>query len=418
MKTLVINQRENTRIPFLRGILTRSLLDAGMDFQPAFQVATMVRKRLAKTAEIGTGELRKLVLKELSKNAEKTVIEAYRTPVLGPTRIHVSSRSGGVSAFSRASHERYLQASGIRASVAEDITTKIYDQLLASAVETISTTHLGFLTYLCLLQEQGKKAARRYLVWSEYKSRDEPLLLMIGGAVGTGKSSVTTEVAHRLEIVRTQSTDMLREVMRMMIPERLLPILHVSSFEAWQTLPIQDKKRRDRDLLVAEGFRSQAELLSVPCEAVLQRAERENASVILEGVHALPDLVKRAGGGTGAIPVQVTLAVLSSRELKARLTGRSAQEPKRQARRYLEQFDSIWRLQSFLLSEADRCDAPIITNDDREKAVRQVITTVNDELARNFDCSPADVFGEAVGDLGDQPEKSDWRKLVPLLARG
>ena len=31
---------------------------------------------------------------------------------------------------------------------------------------------------------------------------------------------------------------MLREVMRTMIPQRLLPVLHASSFNAWQELPV------------------------------------------------------------------------------------------------------------------------------------------------------------------------------------
>ena len=36
LKTIVINERENERVPFLRGILTRSLLDAGLAFEDAF----------------------------------------------------------------------------------------------------------------------------------------------------------------------------------------------------------------------------------------------------------------------------------------------------------------------------------------------------------------------------------------------
>ena len=38
-------------------------------------------------------------------------------------------------------------------------------------------------------------------------------------------------------IVRAQSTDMLREVMRTMVPQRLLPVLHTSSFVAWKEMP-------------------------------------------------------------------------------------------------------------------------------------------------------------------------------------
>jgi hypothetical protein len=35
LKTYVVDHRENTRVPFLRGILIRTLLDAGMPFEDA-----------------------------------------------------------------------------------------------------------------------------------------------------------------------------------------------------------------------------------------------------------------------------------------------------------------------------------------------------------------------------------------------
>ncbi len=161
-------------------------------------------------------------------------------------------------------------------------------------------------------------------------------------------------------------------------------MLHASSFNAWKSLPVQGGIDRDRDQLIAEGYRSQVELLAVPCEAVLQRAVEECVPIILEGVHVHPDLLARAPKDSDVITVHVTLAVLKSKELKSRLRGRGVEVPQRRAKRYLNNFDSIWSLQSFLLSEADRCDVPIIPNGDKEKTVLQTIQQVNVELARHF----------------------------------
>jgi 2-phosphoglycerate kinase len=415
LKTLVINKREQTRIPFLRGILTRSLLDAGLPFEHAFELATLVRRDLAAVEEISTEDLRALVQGKLEVFGDAEALEHYRQPVIAPTRILVYGASGAVSAFSRGHHERYLQSSGLRNAVAEEITLKIYDQLLARGAERISSAGLGYLTYRCLKDEVGRKAANRYLVWAEFQQSEKPLLLLIGGAVGTGKSSVATEIAHRLEIVRIQSTDMLREVMRMLIPQRLMPVLHASSFEAWRYLPVQDEPGRDRELLVEEGFRSQAELLSVPCEAVLHRAEQESVPIILEGVHALPGLLERAESPADAIMVHVTMAVLSTGELKARLRGRGVREPKRQAKKYLKNFEDIWHLQSHLLSEADRHDAPIIPNDDKERAINQIIITVNERLSRQFKGKPAEVFGKTISEFHQCAKVENWQDLVALL---
>lgn len=416
LKTTVINEKENTRIPFLRGILTRSLLDAGLQFEEAFDLATRVRDRLADTAETTTDAIRLDVFSLLEEHGHLGAVEPYRLPLAAPAKIEVNSLSGVSSAFSRGKHERYLQASGMKAEKAEHITDMLYDQLLAAGVSSLSTCQLGYLSYICLQQEVSKKAAKRYLVWSEFQRSARPMLLMICGTVGTGKSTIATEVAHLLDIVRIQSTDMLREVMRMMMPKRLLPVLHTSSFNAWKALPIQDVKERDSDQLVADGYRSQADLLAVPCEAVLHRALEESVPIILEGVHAHPDLIERLPADTDAIVVHATLAVLKAKELKRRLRGRGAEVPQRRAKRYINKFDSVWSLQSFLLSEADRCNVSIITNDDKEKAVLQIILQVVHELSRQFEGSARDIFGSVVDSVQNRVELEPWHQLIPSLS--
>ena len=114
--------------------------------------------------------------------------------------------------------------------------------------------------------------------------------------------------------------------------------------------------------------------------------------------------------------VHVTLAVLRSKELKARLRGRGVLVPQRRAKRYLNKFETIWSLQAFLLSEADRCDVPIITNLDKEKTILQVILHVNYELSKQFTGTPREVFGETIVHLIEQGETADWRDLIPMLA--
>jgi len=415
LKTIVVNERENERVPFLRGILTHSLLDAGLVFEDAFEMASTIREHLADIHEITSEELRQRVSSLLQDKGDEEVLQQYLLPTVAPARILVDSLSGTVSAFSRGRHARYLQSSGMRAEKAEQTTALIYDRLIAVGINSITTSQLGYLTYLCLQQEVGKKAARRYLVWSEFQRGNRPLALLICGTVGTGKSTIATEIAHLLEIVRIQSTDMLREVMRMMVPKRLLPVLHTSSFNAWKSLPIQDEKDRDRDQLIAEGYRSQVELLAVPCEAVLQRAVEECVHIILEGVHVHPDLLDRAPKDSGVITVHVTLAVLKSKELKSRLRGRGVEVPQRRAKKYLNNFDSIWSLQSFLLSEADRCEVPIITNEDKDKSILQIIQQVNVELARHFTGTAEQIFGGVVSDMRERAEAYSWREIIPML---
>ncbi len=418
MKTTVVNKRENEKVPFLRGILIRSLLDAGLSFEQAYAIATTVREGLASTKSITSEELQERVVLLLTNQVDKECVEQYLSPSAVPSRILVSNMSGVQSAFSRGRHARYLQSTGMKAEKAEHTTELIYAQLISAGVSSVTTCELGYLTYLCLLQEVGKKAAKRYVVWSEFQRSSKPLVLLIGGTVAAGKSTIATEVAHLLEIVRIQSTDMLREVMRMMVPKRLLPVLHTSSFKAWKTLPIQGTEDRDWDQLVAEGYRAQAELLAVSCEAILQRAVEESVPVILEGVHIHPGLLENSLNDSDVIKVHVMLAVLKSKKLKSRLRGRGAEVPQRRAERYLNGIEAIWSLQSYLLSEADRYDVPIITTEDREKAILQIIQQVNAELARHFSGSAVQVFGPVVNELGTGAESTPWQQIVSSLRGG
>jgi 2-phosphoglycerate kinase len=198
-------------------------------------------------------------------------------------------------------------------------------------------------------------------------------------------------VANLLGIVRVQSTDMLREVMRTMLPARLLPVLHTSSFLAWKALPAVPTGADEQALLV-EGYLLQAGLLSVASDAVVNRAVQENVSLALEGVQVHPGFLPHLKTTDDAVVVRAVIAVLKPRRLKERIQGRGTQTQGRRAKRYLENFDAIWRLQSYLLSEADKAGVPIVPNIDVESAVRQLVVLILDELARHVSTDPKKVF--------------------------
>jgi 2-phosphoglycerate kinase len=262
----------------------------------------------------------------------------------------------------------------------------------------VSADQLGILTYQHIERDAGSECAHRYLVWADFIRSGRPLLLLINGTSASGKSTISTEVASRLEIVRTQSTDMLRQVMRMLIPDRLIPVLHTSSFEAWLALPGHpgEEQAKSSRLLIT-GFIRQAELLEVACEAVLDRAVQERVSLVLEGVHIQPSLLEKIPQEADAVVVPVTLAVLKRDHLLRHVQGRGTETPQRRSERYLANFDAIWRIQSYLLSEADRAGIPIVVNEDKETAIGDVIRLIGDVLAKDFSRTPQQVFATTQG---------------------
>ena len=394
-KILVEDLEDNTRVPFLRGILIRSLQDSGLSFDSAHELATGIRDDLDNQPVITTDELRQQVIKLLKARSDgKDVLVRYEQEKT-PFALQVEQRDGQITQFSRLEYQHGLENIGLSSDEAMDIVATVYKHLLDRRIEKLTSRRLSQLTYRYLRQSSGlgPAVAHRWLVWRDFVNSGKPIIFLIGGTAGCGKSTIATMLANRLDIVRTQSTDMLREVMRIMMPEQLVPVLHTSSFTAWKALPGNPEVIDDvSDTLLVNGYRSQADLLAVAIEAVTQRALRERVSLILEGVHIHPAIEEKLSKHDDAVVIPIMLGVLKRKQLQQRIQGRGADVPERRASRYLKHFDEIWRLQSYLLSEADRANKPIVINNDRDKVFREIMRITIETLAKDFTASPQDVF--------------------------
>jgi 2-phosphoglycerate kinase len=393
-KTLV-EDLEETRIPFLRGILIRSLQDSGLNFKEASAIASEIRNELANTALISTVDLSRKVLKRLTSLGKGNVAHRYENRN-SPVRVEVEQQCGRINPFSRLKFRHSLETIGLDASEADDVVRMLQDHLNNKSIKIIKSRNLAMLIYRYLRQSSklGPAVAHRWLVWHDFINSGRPLIFLLGGTAGCGKSSTANTLASRLEIVRTQSTDMLREVLRTMIPEQLMPVLHQSSFTAWKGLPGQQQKKGEvSDELLVQGYRSQADLLALAIEAVVERTTRERVSLVLEGVHMHPAFMEKLQAETDTVVIPIMLGLLQRKHLAQRIKARSTNVPDRGKAHYLQYFDEIWRLQTYLLSEADRANIHIAVNENRDKIFSEIMRFTIATLAEDFDSTPEKVFG-------------------------
>src|SRR4029453_18034384 len=78
----------------------------------------------------------------------------------------------------------------------------------------------------------GGGRVRRYLGWRRLDRLDRPLVVLLGGTTGVGKSTIATMLAARLGINRVIATDVIRQVLRAFFTAEAMPSVHHSAFDA------------------------------------------------------------------------------------------------------------------------------------------------------------------------------------------
>ena len=134
--------------------------------------------------------------------------------------------------YSKGVMARALIAVGVPADRAYSLARRVEVDLAERSERTVDTSRLRVLAQEILGEEEGERAVGRLQRLADLQTLDVPIIVLIGGATGTGKSTVATEVAHRLGITRVTSTDFIRQTMRAFFSKEFMPTIHYSSFEA------------------------------------------------------------------------------------------------------------------------------------------------------------------------------------------
>ena len=278
---------------------------------------------------------------------------------------------GGDEPYSKGLMARALMRVGVTAVRAYELARRVERDLLDRKEDRVPIERVQELACEVLGDEEGEKAVERLRRYHELAELDVPIIVLIGGATGTGKSTVATEVAYRLGITRVTSTDFVRQTLRAFFSPEFMPSIHYSSFEAGKGLRSAEEEEVDPLL---HGFLDQTRNVLVGVNAAIERSLAEGWSTVLEGVHLVPGMTAPIAD---ALVVQCVLAIDSEEAHASHFWIRDiTSNGARSLDKYLERLSDIRYLQDYIVERAGREGVPVIRNKDREGSTSAVIELV------------------------------------------
>jgi 2-phosphoglycerate kinase len=267
--------------------------------------------------------------------------------------------------YSRGLMARALMAAGVSAVRAYDLALRVGADLADRGEESVDLDRLEQLAIDVLGENEGSQAIRRLRRYEALGELDLPIIVLIGGATGTGKSTVATEVAYRLGITRVTSTDFVRQTMRAFLTHDFMPSIHYSSFEV---------PPEEHGLGTVEGFVEQTRNVLIGVRGVIDRALQEGWSLVLEGVHLVPGMLPPV---EGALVVHCVLAIEDPDLHTSHFWVRDAHsEGLRPVQKYVDAIVDIRKLQDFILERARFAGVPIVENGSIELSIGTVMELV------------------------------------------
>jgi 2-phosphoglycerate kinase len=267
-----------------------------------------------------------------------------------------------------------MMATGLGSARSFELARIIEERLGRQARSEVGVSELREVAEEVLGSEEGALVVERFRQWWALRTLDRPLVVLLGGVTGVGKSTVATQLAVRLGITRVIATDQVRQVLRAFFARDFMPAVHESSFDAAQAL---GEPPAAGSATVA-GFLRQAQDIAPGIDAVVERAVSERTQIVIEGVHVLPEIPSPELKDR-ALTVHALLAVRDADAHRARFEAREALTP-RPAARYLEAFGRIRDLQDYLVGQAEAAGIPVIDEVQTEAALKRASEAVLDAV--------------------------------------
>jgi 2-phosphoglycerate kinase len=277
-----------------------------------------------------------------------------------PSRETIVVHKGHGLPYSKGLMAQALSATALSQERSFELARLIERRLAERGEPEIDVAALHALAEEVLVEHEGERTAARYRGWRRLDRLDRPLVVLIGGTTGVGKSTLATMLAARLGVNRVIATDVIRQVLRAFFTIEAMPTVHSSAFEAGGV----------------SGYRDQAERVGTAIAAIVERAAAEAKPVVVEGVHVVPGGV-HPHVRDRCVLVEALVVVDDPDLHRGHFSLRPGNRP---AERYLASFDDIRRLQDHLCARAQSERVAIVDNENVDDALAQLMELVLDAV--------------------------------------
>jgi 2-phosphoglycerate kinase len=286
----------------------------------------------------------------------------------------VFNRAHGLP-YSKGLMAQSLSASGLSLELSWRLARRVEERLEDWPRARIDVAELRELTEEVVREEVGEDAVRRFHDWQRLDRLDRPLIVLLAGTTGVGKSTLASLLAHRLGITRVIATDVIRQVLRAFFSHEFMPAVHYSAFEAGEAVELLAEETEDPDV---EGFARQAESVVTGVQAIVDRACQERTPMVLEGVHLVPGVLDEELRSR-CLPVEAVLVVEDEELHRGHFELRGGERP---ADRYLRRFDQIRKLQDYLVQRAEAEGVAVVDIAGVDQGLASVMELVLDAVGR------------------------------------
>ena len=263
--------------------------------------------------------------------------------------------------YSKGLTAQELSATGLPLERSFELARVVERRLDEGGLAQIDVTELRSVCEAVLRDEEGETAVRRFRDWRRLDRLERPLVLMIGGTTGVGKSTLATMLAARLGITRVIATDVIRQVLRAFFTHEAMPSVHASAFEAGGVA----------------GYRRQAGRVATGIEAIIRRAADEGKPLLVEGVHVVPGSLDD-GLRDCCLPVEALVVVEDEELHRGHFTLRRRRH---RPERYLAHFEEIRELQEHLIACAREEGVRVIDNHNADETLSVLMQVVLDAVS-------------------------------------